>query len=157
MAKSKKKNKNAKLNTLLTAGLYAVIGILLIILKGGSLNILMTIVGALFIVMGVIDIFKGGDFLEGFIKIVIGGAIIAFGWALTEFVLLIFGILLIIKGVLDLLKLRGKGLKAMLPAIAITVIGILLVISKWALLDIICIIAGIVFIVNAVLILLGKK
>lgn len=156
MAKSKKKN-NAKLNTLLTAGLYAVIGILLIILKGGSLNILMTIVGALFIVMGVIDVFKGGDILEGFIKIVIGGAIIAFGWALTEFVLLIFGILLIIKGVLDLLKLRGKGLKAMLPAIATTVIGILLVISKWALLDIICIIAGIVFIVNAVLILLGKK
>ncbi|MBR2870340.1 MAG: DUF308 domain-containing protein [Clostridia bacterium] len=157
MAKSKKKSKGLQLNTLLTAGLYAVIGILLIILKGGSLDILMTIVGALFIIMGIVDIFKGGDLLEGVIKIGIGIAIIIFGWALTDLVLLIFGILLIIKGVLDLLGLRGKGLKAMLPAIVMIVIGIMLVISKWALLDIICIIAGIVFIVNAVLILIGKK
>ena len=156
MANSKKKS-NTKLNTYLTAGLYAVIGILLIVLRGKSLDILMTIVGALFVITGIVDLLKGGELLGSVIKIGIGAAIIIFGWTLTDLVLLIFGILLIVKGVLDLLGLRGKGIKDMLPAIVTIVIGIMLVVSKWALLDVICIIAGIVFIVNAVLVILGKK
>ncbi len=45
----------------------------------------------------------------------------------------------------------------MLPSIVTIVIGVLLVISKWALMDIICIIAGVIFLINAVLTLFGMK
>ena len=55
----KKTNSQWKLqltmNNVLTCLFYAVIGLLLVIMKGGALNILMTIVGILFIGIGVID------------------------------------------------------------------------------------------------------
>ena len=136
---------------------YAVIGILLIALKGGSLSYLMTAVGALLIILGVVDIINGKDLIKGIVEIAIGVAVIALGWLLVDIVLLVFGVLLIVKGVLELIKIYKKGFMAMLPSLVTIVIGILLVVSKWALLDVICIIAGIVFIVNAVLTLFGKK
>ena len=79
------------------------------------------------------------------------------GWLIAEIVLLIFGILLVIKGVTELIKVYKNGFMAMLPSIVTIVIGALLIIAKFALIDVMCIIAGVIFIVNAVLMLFGKK
>lgn len=156
MAKNKLKI-DLSASNLVACLVYAVIGILLITLKAGSLSYLMTAVGALLIILGVVDIINGKDLVKGLVEIAIGIAVIALGWLLVDIVLLVFGILLIIKGVIELIKIYKKGFMAMLPSLVTIVVGILLVVSKWALLDIIFIIAGIVFIANAVLTLFGKK
>ena len=156
MAKSKSKTKIST-NNILTCAIYAVIGLLLIILRGGSLNILMTVVGALLLVMGIVDLVKNKDTVKGLIEAVIGVAIIVCGWLVVDIVLLVFGILLILKGVIEVIRNYKSGFKAVLSPIVTLIIGVLLVIAKWTLLDVICIIAGVVFLVNAVLVLFGKK
>ena len=155
MAKSK--SKSLSMNSIIMAAIYAIIGLLLIILKGGSLGILMTIVGALFVVMGIIDAVKNKELVKGIIEALLGVVIIVCGWTIAGLVLLILGIVLVVKGIMDLLKVRKNGFAAMLSPIVTIVIGVLLIIAKWTLLDVICIIAGAIFIVNAVLVLLGKK
>ena len=144
-------------NNIITCAVYAIIGLLLVILQGGSLGILMTVVGVLLIVLGVVDIVKNKDFTKGLIEAIIGVAIIVCGWLIADIVLLILGVLLIVMGVLDLIKNIKGGLMAMLSPIITIVIGVLLVIAKWALLDVFCIIAGVIFLINAVLVLFGKS
>lgn len=141
---------------LVTCALYAVIGLLLIILKAGSLNILMTIIGALFIVYGIFEILKK-NLIQGVVMAVIGAVIIICGWTIAEIVLLIFGILLAVYGVLGIVKNIKAGFPALLSPIVTVVIGVLLIVAKWALMDVMCIIAGVVFLINAVLALFGKK
>ena len=156
MAKKKLKLDLSPAN-LVTCLVYAVIGVLLVALRGGSISYLMTAIGALLIVLGVVDLINGKDVVKAIVEIAIGVAVIVLGWLIVDIVLLVFGVLLIIKGALELIKIYKKGFMAMLPSLVIIVIGILLVISKWALLDVICIVAGIVFILNAILTLFGKK
>lgn len=157
MAKKSKLKLNLSANNLLSCLFYAVSGILLIILKGDSLGILMTVVGALLIILGLAAVLKEGDLVKGIILIAAGIAIIIFGWTIADIVLLILGILLIIKGLLDLVKVFKKGFLSILPALITIVVGILLVVSKWALLDVMCIIAGVILVINAVLVLFGKN
>lgn len=155
MAKKKAKL-NLSTSNLLSCLAYAIIGVLLLVYKSGSLGIVMTVAGALLIVLGVVDILSG-DFVRGLVQAIIGVAIIVCGWLIVDLVLLIFGVLLIIKGVLDLLKVLKNGLMAILPALVTILIGVLLVVAKFALMDTICVIVGIIFIINAVLMLFGKK
>lgn len=154
-------DKNYKLdlsaNNIVTCAVYAVIGLLLIILQGGSLGILMTIIGVLLIALGIVDIIKGKDLFKGIVELAIGIAIIVLGWIITDIVLLIFGILLIVKGALEMIKVAKDGFSAMISPIVTVVIGVLLVVAKWALLDVFCIIAGVVFLINAVLTLFGES
>ena len=155
---AKKKTAKLKLTTsnILTCLVYAVIGVLLCIFKGGSLNILMTVVGALLVVLGLVDLIKNKQVGKGIIEALLGVAIIVCGWLVTGLVLLILGIVLIVKGVMEIVKNHKAGFVANLSSIMLLVIGVLLVISKWALLDVMCIIAGVIFIINAVLALFGK-
>lgn len=141
---------------LVTCALYAVIGLLLIILKAGSLNILMTIIGALLIVYGIFEILKK-NLIQGVVMAVIGAVVIICGWTIAEIVLLIFGILLAVYGVLGIVKNIKAGFPALLSPIVTVVIGVLLIVAKWALMDVMCIIAGVIFLINAVLALFGKK
>ncbi|MBQ7340499.1 MAG: hypothetical protein IJW43_06575 [Clostridia bacterium] len=152
-----KKKKSLSTNTLITALVYAVIGVLLVVLRGGSLDILMTIVGALFVILGVFDALKSNTLMKGIIEIGIGVAIIVCGWLIADIVLLVFGVLLVVKSAIDIFKNIKSSFSQLLPAIICLVIGIMLIVSKWALLDLICLITGIFFIVNAVLVFLGKK
>lgn len=159
MAKSKSTWKlNLSLTNVLTSVLFAVVGILLIFLKGGSLGILMTVTGAILIVMGILEIINGKNWLAGIIYIGIGVAIIVLGWLIVDILLLILGIVLCVKGVIDIVSFYKKGFMACLPAIILIVIGILLIFTKiiYKFLDIICIIAGVILILNAVLNLFGK-
>ena len=117
----------------------------------------MTVTGVLLVALGLVNIIKDGELLKGIILIVAGIGIIYLGWTIANIVLLVLGIILIIKGILDLFKACKNGFFASLPALITILVGVLLVISKWALLDIMCVIAGVIFIVNAVLILFGKS
>lgn len=154
---AKKQKFSLSLNNVLTCAVYAVIGLLLVILQGGSLGILMTVVGALLVVLGIVDIVKEKDTVKGIIEAVLGVAIIVCGWLIADIVLLVLGIVLIIKGIMEIIKNYKKGFVANLSAIVTIVAGILLVVAKWALMDIMCIIAGAIFLVNAVLALFGKS
>ncbi|MBQ7977358.1 MAG: DUF308 domain-containing protein [Clostridia bacterium] len=144
-------------NNIINCILFAVIGLLLIILQGGSLGILMTIIGVLFIVMGIFDMIQNKDMTKGIIELVVGIAIIVCGWLIADIVLLIFGVLLIVYGIMEICKNFKNGFMAILSPIILIVIGILLVVAKWALLDVFCIIAGVIFLINAVLALFGKS
>jgi uncharacterized membrane protein HdeD (DUF308 family) len=141
----------------LTAIGYAIIGVLLIILRGGSLDILMTVIGALLIIMGLVDVFKGNEKLKGIVMVLAGTAIILCGWLATEIVLLVFGIVLVLKGGMELIKNFRNGLMAILAPIMTVIIGILLIIAKWTMLDMLCLIAGIIFLVSAILVLFGRR
>jgi len=144
-------------NNVINCIVYAVIGLLLVILKSGSLGILMTVVGAMFIVMGIVDILKSKDLVKGIIELAIGVAIIVCGWIVADIVLLVFGIFLIVKGIIEVAKYYKSGFKALLSPIVTIVIGVLLVIAKWTLMDVMCIVAGVIFLINAVLALFGRK
>ncbi len=143
-------------NNMITCAIYAIIGLLLIILRAGSLGILMTVVGVLLIVLGVLDIVQNKETTKGIIEAIIGIAIIVCGWLIADIVLLILGIFLIVKGIMELINVHKNGWEAMLTPIITIVIGVLLVIAKWTLMDVICIIAGVIFLINAVLALYGK-
>lgn len=143
-------------NNIVTCVLYAVVGILLIALRSGSLGILFTVVGVLFVVMGVYDLVKR-LWTRGAVETAVGIVILVCGWTIAEWVLLIFGVLLIIKGVLDIINNCKNGFKALISPIVTTAIGIVLVVSKFALIDVMCIIAGVIFLVNAVLVLFDQK
>ncbi len=155
---AKKSKLDLSLNNLLTCIVYAVIGLLLVILKGGSLGILMTVVGALLIVLGIVDILqRKDDLIKGVVEIVAGILVIVLGWTIAAWVLLIFGIVLIVKGVMEAWNSRKDGFKALIAPLVTIVIGVLLVVAKWALMDILCIVAGVIFLINAVLTLFGKS
>ena len=143
-------------NKLLTALFYAVIGVMLVIMKAGSLGILMTVVGALFIILGIVDYLNKKDPVKAILEIAIGIAIIACGWLIADVVLLVFGVFLILRGVVDVWKNRKATFENLLSPLACIVIGLLLVIAKWAFMDAMCLVAGILFIINAILVLFGK-
>lgn len=145
------------LENVLTCVFYAVIGILLCVMKANSLEILMTIIGAIFIVMGVVDLVTTKDYVKGGVEIGIGVIIIVFAWIITWIVLVIFGALLAVKGIIDIVNNYKSGIKALIAPIVTVVIGVLLIIATWALTDVFCIIAGIIFIINAILVLFGKS
>ncbi len=153
---AKKKN-SISMNNIVNCAVYGIIGLLLIILKAGSLGILMTVVGVLLIALGISDALKGKELVKGAVEIVCGIAIIICGWAITDLVLLILGIVLAIKSGIELAKNYKKGFKANLESIVTLVIGILLIVAKWAFMNAMCVIAGIIFLINAVLALFGKK
>ena len=144
------------LENILNCAVYAIIGLLLVILQGGSLGILMTVVGALMIVLGVVDIIKNNDMTKGIIEAVVGVLIIVCGWLIADIVLLIFGIALIIKGVMEIVKCYNGRLSEIISPIITVVVGVLFVLARWTLLDLFCIISGIIFLINTILILFGK-
>ena len=149
--------KKISTNNIADCVLYGVIGLLLIILRASALEILMTIVGALLIVRGVLDVVNSKDLVRGVIEIAIGVVIIVCGWLIADVVLLVLGVLLTIKSAMEIAKNYKKGFKANLENIVTLVIGVLLIVAKWALMDAMCVIAGVIFLINAVLALLGKN
>lgn len=152
MANSKKLDSN-----ILNAILYIAVGILFCIFRSGLLGWLMTIVGIIFVINGVIR-FINSDTVAGIISAVIGVVVILGGWLFVDIVLLVFGVLVIIKGVTDLIDaVKSKVTASIITACVTLAVGILLIISKWALMDLIFIILGAVFIANGILSLLGKE
>lgn len=149
MAKSKKSNSN-----LTNALLYIVVGLLFCILRSGAMNILFTIVGALLIVKGVMDVLAK-NVTPGVIAIAAGVAVIALGWFLVKVALLILGVIILIKSVqnlLDVLKKKHTTLE-LVGAILAAVIGVMLIASGWMVLDWLFIIIGVALIADGGMVL----
>ncbi len=148
---------NITIDNVITCVIYALIGLLLVFLKSGALGYVMTALGVLFIVVGVMDIVKTKNLTKGLVEIGIGVVIIVCGWTITEILLLVLGVLLVIVGVLGIVQNAKAGLKALLSPIVTVVIGSLLIVATWQLMDVLCIVAGVIFILNGVLALFGKS
>ena len=135
-------------NNVIAAILYILLGVLFIVFKAGMLNWLMTIVGIVFIALGVYDIIQR-RLTNGIIEAVIGVVILG-GWLFVEIVLIVLGALLVVKGASDLIALckGSKDVIAIIVAALTIILGILLIVSKWAMLDWMFIVVGVVFIVE---------
>ena len=146
-----------KSKNFLNALLYILTGLLLCIFRAQVLNVLLTVIGALFIAYGVIFLLRD-EWTGGAVSLVIGIVLILGGWLFVEIVLIIFGILLTLKGVSDLVTaIRFRMPLAIIFACLTLAIGILLVVSYWAMLDWFFILLGVIFIVNGILALLQPK
>lgn len=149
-----------KFNSNLTSALmYIILGVLFCVFRAGVLDWLMTIAGVLFIVFGILDLVKGAT-TSGIINLAIGAVILLGGWFFLEVVLIVFGILLAVKGAIALinsLKALNKSIFDIVFSALTVAVGIMLIVSKWALMDWFFVVMGVLFIVDGVLELLGKK
>ena len=155
------KKKKLSTNTILLAALYILIGALFIVFRSGMLNWMLTIAGVLAIAYGVYLLLQK-QWVNGIIFIAFGLLLILGGWLFLEFILLIFGIVLVVYGVKDLiieLKKSKKSVLAIVIACLTILAGIFLIVSKWTrdtVLDVMCIITGVVLIVDGVMAFLKK-
>ena len=140
---------------LFSAILYIIVGVLLIVFKSETLSWAMTIIGALFVISGVLDVIKK-NYIGGGTSLVIGIAILVLGWLATKIVLLVFGILIAVKGVFALLDVLKKKkievIEILFPAITI-ITGLMLAFGNG--LNILLVIAGVLLAVNGVVGLLN--
>ena len=145
-------------NNLLQAILYIVVGLLFCIFRASALNWLLTIVGILFVVQGVLCLTRK-DTVGGVVGLVIGLLLIFGGWFFVSFVMIVFGVLIIVKGVLDLMNAmkQKNNLLPLILAVLTIAVGVLLIVAQSLTLNWFFILLGIVFIVNGVLALVGKK
>ena len=139
------------------AVLYVLVGVLFCIFKASMLNWLLTAAGIVFIVLGVLDILNK-NLVNCIVEAVLGVVILVGGWAFVEVALIIFGALLVIKGVIDLMAaIKAKaGIFTMIAAVITAVVGVLLIASKWVMLDWFFIVMGVILIVDGALMLIKK-
>lgn len=156
MAKLKTKKVDS---SLLTALMYIVVGILFCIFRAEFLRWLLTIVGVLFIVLGVLEALNK-NWVATAVDVAIGVIIILGGWLFVEIVLIVFGVLIALKGVTDLmdaLKPKKKSIPDIVFACLTIFIGVMLIVSKWVMLDWFFIVLGVIFIINGIMELCGKQ
>lgn len=137
---------------------YILIGILFCVLRSSVINWLLTIIGVIFIALGIYSIVKK-DVTSGIIEIAVGIIIILGGWLFVEIVLIICGVILFAKGLLELIDAITNKLDTMSIVYACIniLIGVMLIISRWALLDWFFIALGIIFIINGALVFFRKE
>ena len=146
--------KKAK-NELFSSILYIIVGVVLAIFQSQTLGWAMTIVGAFFIISGVLDLIKQ-NWVGGAVSAIIGIAILVLGWLAVDIVLLVLGILMAIKGIIALIEIFKKDKKNALELIfpiGTVALGLLLAFGRG--LDIIILIVGILLAVDGALGLLG--
>lgn len=152
----KKRSMKISNSSLIAGILSVVIGILFCIFKGEIVSWMMTAIGVVLIVMGILDIIAK-NLTKGIIEIAIGVAIIVCGWLIVQIVLLILGILLVVYGVLCIKDIKVKNIFSILKVVLLIALGVLLIINKFAALDWMFIVIGVIAIVNGCIILLGLK
>lgn len=151
--------KSVKKDNLLYAVLYAALGILFMIMKGGVISVALTIIGAGVILMAVSD-FSNGLTATGILKAVLGVCIIVFGWMFVSLALYILSAVLIVQGIFGLISAKkyaspgdGKAHTAfayMKPA-ANLIAGIFLLINQSRAVDWVFIAVGALLLVEGIL------
>ncbi len=154
-----------KLNKYLSSAIMIAIGLLLIILRRGVVEILLTALGVFLIVMGILDAVQRKDVTRCVIKCVIGAVTILLGWLVVEVMLYILGALLVIVGVLWIVKLvqrhtKGENVIAtimeyLVPSLYILV-GVCLFFNQSAFMDVMFIIAGVIVLVDGIVQLINS-
>ena len=148
-------SKIKKHSELISSLLYILIGALLVIFQDRTIGWAMTVMGALFIVFGILDLVRS-NWGGGAVSLIIGIAILVLGWVVTEIVLLVFGVLIALKGVIaliDALRASKKDVLDIVFSILTIVIGLMLAFGNG--LNVLIIIAGVMLMFNGILGLLG--
>ena len=142
-------------NELISALLYIVLGVLLIVFKAQALGWAMTIAGILFVISGALDLIRQ-NFVGGAVSLIIGIAILVLGWLAVEIVLLVLGILISVKGIVALLAVfkrkRSNALDIIFPVLTVAV-GLMLAFGNG--LDIMLVITGTLLAIDGLLGLIG--
>ena len=156
-------NKTEKIISAVSAML---IGIFLMVFKGGVLTVLNAVVGVVLVALGVFDLIKRNEnpnnVKMGIIKCVIGVLILAFGWLILEAVLYVFAGLLLIVGICWIYDLIRCGvrpcndwrviLEYVKPAVCL-LIGLLLFFNQGGAVNWIFVVCGICSVVEGALLL----
>ena len=136
--------------------LYIIIGVLLVIFRLKAVDVAMTIVGALFVISGVLDLVKR-NWTGGAVSLIIGIAILVLGWLAVGIVLLVLGILIAVKGVVALLdvfkKSKKNALEIVFPVLSIA-IGVMLAFGNG--LETMIIVVGVLLAIDGALGLVGS-
>lgn len=143
---------------LLNAALYILAGLLFCILRGEVLSILFTIVGILFVVQAILH-FVQKQYPNGAVSAVIGLVLLIGGNLITQVILIVFGVFLLVRGAFSLfahLRSKKPSTWALVASAGTLLIGILLIVSNWLIVDWVFIIIGVVMIVDGVMSLLGS-
>ncbi len=152
-----------KKNNLIYGLILIVLGILLMLFNGKIVSIILAISGLLLTGFGVLDIVNKA-YPYGITKIIVGIAIILFGSLLVEMCFVIIGVLLVIYGAERIYNnykltknaaLKDKILFLINPIIMIA-IGVLFIIARWKVADVIFIIIGAIVTVLGVTFLFEK-
>lgn len=151
------KDENVKF---LSAGIIAaLLGVLLCVYRGGILDILFTLLGAVLIVWGIVDIvlplakkqsLDDNTLLMAIAKILVGVLFIVGGWVFVDVLLYIAGAVLIAYGVYMIItgaRAHVMPTTYITPALLIAV-GILIIVSP--LVDVLFIVAGVAAIIYGV-------
>lgn len=137
--------------------LYVVIGVLLMVFRSQTLGWAMTVIGALFVISGIIDLIRF-NWAGGAVSLIIGISILVLGWTATNIVLLVLGILIALKGLTTLISAlftkRRKNIFVILFAIVSIVIGVMLAFGNG--LDVLIIVAGALLTVDGIFGLIGS-
>ncbi len=143
---------------LITSIALIIIGILFCVLRAQFVSALLTVVGAIFILMGVVD-FIGKRWALGAIALAVGIIIIVCGWTIVDITLLILGIVLVVYSIyavasnISLFK-SAKGFDKvliLLNPIVMCAVGVMLIVARWYMVDAIFIVLGVVSIVDGIL------
>ena len=122
-------------------------------------NVLITIIGVILIAYGILSIFSLGLMLLGIIEIAVGVVIIVFSWTILWVALLILGISLIIYVLRGLLGGKKAYFLSSLLQLAAGVLVLLVSFGNhfaWEFVNVLYIIAGVLMVVDGVLILSNK-
>ncbi len=153
-----KKSKELTLG-LSTPILYIIIGILLVVFKSQTLQWVMTAVGVMFVISGIVDLVKSHT-ASGTVSLVVGVLILVLGWAAVTLVLKVLGVLLAVKGLVGLIdvfrlaKKRRTLIRFLFPILTI-IVGLALAFGNG--LNDIMLIVGMLLIVDGILGLFGSK
>ena len=143
-------------NELISSLLYIIVGVLLVIFRGRTLDWAMTIAGVIFVVSGIIDLCRR-NFTGGAVSLVIGIAILVLGWLAAQIVLIVLGILIAVKGIFAFIDVLGKSrknaLEIVFPLLTVA-LGALLAFGNG--LDILIAVAGVLLAIDGVIGLIGS-
>ena len=147
-------------NAVMAIGMI-VLGLLLIVLKGGVVDIAMTVFAVSMIVTAILD-FVNKRTNDGIIKAVLGVCILVFGWMFVNLALYILGAVLIVMGLMLLVNLRrgsmfedsNRALNYIRP-IVMVVAGACLLFNQGGTSDWIFIVGGIMLLIEGLLELVG--
>ena len=134
---------------LLNALLHIVVGALFAYFKAGIVNWILTAVGVVFIINGIIQV-TNKNTVPGIVHLAIGAAIIVFGWTLIEIALLVFGVMLILSALADYSKSK-KDKVDLVKLLVSVIVGGLLIISGFKLVDWLFIVLGVALVLEGVL------
>lgn len=137
---------------LTNALLHIAIGALFCVFKDQILNWILTLVGVVFIINGIIQI-SNKKTASGILNIVVGIAVLVLGWVLIEIAMVVLGALLLIGGISDYVHSKKSKLDLIKMLVSILV-GILLVTNGFLAISWLFIAIGVALIIEGVLQLL---